>query len=46
MRRPGCLYERRQQPHAEYNEAVARGLRISILTTSADQDGRQRDFLD
>ena len=32
--------------HAEYNEAVARGLRISVWTTSADQDGRQRDFLD
>jgi hypothetical protein len=30
--------------HAEYNEAVARGLRISVWTTSADQDGRQRDF--
>jgi hypothetical protein len=25
---------------------VTRGLRISIWTTSADQDGRQRDFLD
>ena len=32
--------------HAECNEAVRRGLRISIWTTSADQDGRQRDFLD
>ncbi len=32
--------------HAEYNEAAARGLRISVWTTSADQDGRQRDFLD
>jgi Domain of unknown function (DUF4062) len=32
--------------HAEYNEAVARGLRISVWTTNADQDGRQRDFLD
>jgi hypothetical protein len=32
--------------HGEYNEAVARGLRISVWTTSADQDGRQRDFLD
>jgi hypothetical protein len=32
--------------HAEYNEAVARGLRISVWTTSADQDGRQRDFLE
>jgi hypothetical protein len=32
--------------HAEYNEAVARGLRVSVWTTSADRDGRQRDFLD
>jgi hypothetical protein len=32
--------------HAEYNEAAARGLRISVWTTSAEQDGRQRDFLD
>jgi hypothetical protein len=32
--------------HAEYNEACARGLRISVWTTSEDQDGRQRDFLD
>ena len=32
--------------HAECNEAVRRGLRISIWTTTADQDGRQRDFLD
>ena len=32
--------------HAEYIEAVARGLRISVWTTSADQDGRQREFLD
>jgi hypothetical protein len=32
--------------HAEYNEAVARGLRISVWTNSANQDGRQRDFLD
>ncbi|MGH8980003.1 MAG: DUF4062 domain-containing protein [Acidimicrobiales bacterium] len=32
--------------HAEYNEATNRGLRISVWTTSAEQDGRQRDFLD
>jgi hypothetical protein len=32
--------------HAEYNEAVTRGLRLSIWTTSADQDGRQHAFLD
>lgn len=32
--------------HAEYNEATDRGLRISVWTTSAEQDGRQRDFLD
>ena len=27
--------------HAEYNEAAARGLRISVWTTSADQDARR-----
>jgi len=32
--------------HAEYNAAIASGLRISIWTTGADQDGHQRDFLD
>lgn len=32
--------------HAECNEAVTRGLRISVWTTTADQDGRQQDFLD
>ena len=32
--------------HAEYNEAGSRGLRISVWTTSGDQDGHQRDFLD
>lgn len=31
--------------HLEYNEAVHRGLRVSVWTTSKDQDGRQRDFL-
>jgi hypothetical protein len=32
--------------HAEYNEAVRRGLRISIWTTGNEQDGRQHDFLE
>ena len=32
--------------HAEYNEAVIRGLRISIWNTEADLDGPQRDFLE
>ena len=32
--------------HAEYNVAVERGLRVSVWTTQADQDGRQRDFLE
>ena len=32
--------------HAECNEAVRRGLRVSIWTTTADQDGRRDHFLD
>lgn len=32
--------------HAEYNEAVNRGLRISVWSTEQDLDGQQRDFLD
>ncbi|WP_419837701.1 DUF4062 domain-containing protein [Candidatus Poriferisodalis sp.] len=31
--------------HAEYNEAVRSGLRISVWSTTAGMDGRQRDFL-
>lgn len=31
--------------HAEYNEAVRSGLRISMWSTAAEMDGRQRDFL-
>ena len=32
--------------HTESNQAVQQGLRISVWTSHADQDGRQRDFLD
>lgn len=32
--------------HAEYNEAVQRGLRVSVWSTEDDLDGRQRDFLE
>lgn len=32
--------------HAEYDEAVRRGLRISMWSAAGDLDGRQRDFLD
>ena len=32
--------------HREYNEAVHQGLRISVWTTTVEQDGRQRDLLD
>lgn len=32
--------------HAEYDEALAHGLRISIWVTDQDLDGRQRDFLE
>lgn len=32
--------------HAEYDEAVRRGLRISVWSAAGDLDGRQRDFLD
>lgn len=32
--------------HAEYNEAVRRGLRISVWAPPAGLDGPQRDFLD
>ena len=31
--------------HAEYNEAIKSGLRISVWATTAEMDGRQRDFL-
>lgn len=31
--------------HLEYNEAVHRGLRLSVWTTAAPVDGRQQDFL-
>ena len=31
--------------HAEYNEAIKAGLRISVWATTAEMDGRQRDFL-
>ena len=31
--------------HAEYNEAIKVGLRISVWATTAEMDGRQRDFL-
>ena len=31
--------------HAEYNEAIRAGLRISVWATTAEVDGRQRDFL-
>lgn len=50
----GILGERYGKPlstgysptHAEYDEALAQGLRISIWNTTGDTDGRQRDFLD
>ena len=32
--------------HAEYNEAVRRGLRLSVWTSEQELDGRQRDFLE
>ena len=32
--------------HAEYNEAVQRGLRVSVWRTDGDLDGPQRDFLE
>lgn len=32
--------------HAEYDEAVRRGLRISVWSAAGDLDGRQWDFLD
>ena len=32
--------------HAEYDEAIKSGLRISVWATTAEMDGRQRDFLD
>lgn len=32
--------------HAEYNEAVQRGLRVSVWSGEDDLDGRQRDFLE
>lgn len=32
--------------HTEYDEAVRRGLRISVWSAECDLDGRQRDFLD
>jgi hypothetical protein len=32
--------------HAEYNEAVRRGLRVSVWAADADVDGPQRDFLE
>lgn len=49
----GILGERYGKPepsgysptHAEYNAAVHAGLRISVWTTTEEQDGRQRDFL-
>lgn len=31
--------------HAEYDEAVKSGLRISVWSTTAEMDGRQQDFL-
>ena len=31
--------------HAEYNEAINAGLRISVWATTGEMDGRQRDFL-
>ena len=31
--------------HAEHNEAIKVGLRISVWATTAEMDGRQRDFL-
>ena len=31
--------------HTEYNEAIKAGLRISVWATTAEMDGRQRDFL-
>jgi hypothetical protein len=31
--------------HAEYNEAIRRGLRISVWNATGDLDGRQQDFL-
>ena len=31
--------------HAEYNEAIKAGLRISVWATTGEMDGRQRDFL-
>ena len=32
--------------HAEYNEAIISGLRISVWATTGEMGGRQRDFLD
>ncbi len=32
--------------HAEYDEAVRRGLRVSVWSAEDDLDGRQRDFLE
>jgi len=32
--------------HAEYDEAMRRGLRVSIWNADGELDGRQRDFLD
>ena len=32
--------------HAEYDEAVRSGLRISVWSTTAEMHGRQQDFLD
>jgi Domain of unknown function (DUF4062) len=50
----GVLGERYGRPlpsgysatHAEYTEALAQGLRISLWSTTGDMDGRQRDFLE
>jgi Domain of unknown function (DUF4062) len=47
----GCRYGRPDRTgysatEGEYNEAVRRGLRLSIWTTSEDFDGPQHDFLD
>src|SRR5205814_1399837 len=50
----GLLGERYGKPlpsgysatHAEYREAIRRGLRISVWTTSGALSGPQRDFLD
>lgn len=50
----GLLGERYGKPapsgysatHAEYDEAIRSGLRISVWATVAEMDGRQRDFLD